>query len=300
MTGAPVAATESVMPNRLEIEHVGLVYNARVEDAQPLAEKIAAWLDARGLHAWACAMPEYAGTDKPADLLITLGGDGSILRAAQRAAPAGTPILGINLGRVGFLTEGTPKDWETTLQRVLNGEGEIETRMMLSVTLLRNGVLTAREQALNDAVVSRGALARTVRLHTSIDGAFMTRYVADALILATPTGSTAYAYAAGGPVLPPWLDNVIVVPTAPHLSMERPVVLNADAVVEVVVETQIPGMLSVDGRMEGELLDGDVVRVERSSTKARFMRLRSRGDFYTSLVERLVPRNGECEREGVR
>jgi NAD+ kinase len=277
--------------SKSNIEQIGLVYNARAENARPLTERIAAWLTARGIRAWSCTMPEYAGMAEPADLLVTLGGDGSILRAAQRAAPSGTPILGINLGRVGFLTEGTPQGWESTLQRVLDGEGEIEARMMLSVSLLRDGILTAQEQALNDAVVSRGALARTVRLHTSIDGAFMTRYVADALILATPTGSTAYAYAAGGPILPPWLDNFVVVPAAPHLSMERPVVLNADAIIEVAVETQIPGMLSVDGRMEGELLNGDVVRVERSATKARFMRLRSRSDFYTSLVERLVPRN---------
>ncbi len=283
--------------NSYNIEQIGLVYNARAENAQPLAEKIAGWLNARGIHGWTCSMPEYSSVTEPADLLITLGGDGSILRAAAYAAPSGTPILGINLGRVGFLTEGTPEGWETTLQRVLDGEGEIERRMMLSVTLLRDDVLVAREQALNDAVVSRGALARTVRLYASIDGSFMTRYVADALILATPTGSTAYAYAAGGPVLPPWLNNIIVVPTAPHLSMERPLVLDADAIVEVVVETQIPGMLSVDGRMEGELLNGDVVQVQRSETKAQFMRLRSRGDFYTSLVNRLVPRNGERERD---
>lgn len=279
------------------IEHIGLVYNARVEAARPLAETISRWLAARGIQCWYCTTPEHPGIDKPADLLISLGGDGSILRVAQRAAPAGTPILGINLGRVGFLTETTPDVWQTTLQRVLNSEGEIETRMMLSVTLVRDGILVAREHALNDAVVSRGALARTVRLHTSIDGAFMTRYVADALILATPTGSTAYAYAAGGPILPPWLDNFVVVPAAPHLSMERPVVLNADAVIEVKVETEIPGMLSVDGRMEGELLNGDVVRIERSDIKARFLRLRSRSDFYTTLVERLVPRNGKPESE---
>ena len=164
---------------------------------------------------------------------------------------------------------------------------------MVCVTLIREGVAIAEEQALNEAVVSRGALARTVRLHTAIDGAMMTRYVADGLILATPTGSTAYAYAAGGPILPPWLDNIVVVPTAPHLSMERPLVLDAQSVIEVRVETQIPGMLSVDGRMEGELVNGDVVRVERSEIRARFLRLRSRNDFYETLVNRLIPRNGD-------
>ena len=276
-----------------DIRHIGLVYNARVEKSLPLAIEIAEWLRTRGVQSWMCATPEYPTVDEPADLLLTLGGDGSILRVAQKAAPSGIAILGINLGRVGFLTEAPPEAWQSTLQRVLDGEGAIETRMMLCVTLLRNGSPVAQEQALNDAVISRGALARTVRLYTSVDGALMTRYVADGLILATPTGSTAYAYAVGGPILPPWLENIVLIPAAPHLSLERPFVLDAEAVIEVRVETEISGMLSVDGRMEGELLDGDVVRVERSGITARFLRLRSRSDFYNTLVERLIPRNGD-------
>jgi len=276
------------------IKHIGLVYNARVERSLPLAQEIKAWLlNTYGVEAWYCPISECLTVSYPADLLITLGGDGSILRVAQRAAPAEIPILGINLGRVGFLTEAAPELWQTTLTQVLDGKASVESRMMLCVTLLREGVAIAQEQALNDAVVSRGALARTVRLHTAIDGAMMTRYVADGLILATPTGSTAYAYAVGGPVLPPWLDNIVVVPVAPHLSMERPLVLDAQSVIEVRVETQIPGMLSVDGRIEGELVNGDVVRVERSEIRARFLRLRSRNDFYETLVTRLTPRHGD-------
>jgi len=276
------------------IKHIGLVYNAQVERSLPLAREIKGWLlNTHNVEAWYCPISECLAFPYPADLLVTLGGDGSILRVAQRAAPAEIPILGINLGRVGFLTEAAPELWQTTLTQVLDGKASMESRMMLCVTLTREGVAIAQEQALNDAVVSRGALARTVRLHTSIDGAMMTRYVADGLILATPTGSTAYAYAAGGPILPPWLDNIVVVPTAPHLSMERPLVLDAQSVIEVRVETQIPGMLSVDGRMEGELVSGDVVRVERSEIRARFLRLRSRSDFYETLVNRLIPRNGD-------
>lgn len=276
------------------IKHIGLVYNERVERSLPLAQEIAAWLlSTHGVDAWCCPISECSTASDPADLLITLGGDGSILRVAQTAAPAGVPILGVNLGRVGFLTEAAPELWRTTLTQVLDGKASVESRMMLCVTLIREGVPTAQEQALNDAAISRGALARTVRLYTSIDGAMMTRYVADGLILATPTGSTAYAYAVGGPILPPWLDNIVVVPAAPHLSMERPLVLDAGSVIEVRVETQIPGMLSVDGRMEGELLNDDVVRVERSEIRARFLRLRSRNDFYSTLVTRLIPRNGD-------
>ncbi len=289
----PDSASETL--DVVALQAVGLAYNARIERSLPLARAIAAWLRERGIDVWLCTIPEYPTTEASADLLITLGGDGSILRAAQKAAPAATPILGINLGRVGFLTEAPPEAWESTLARVLAGEAEVEVRMMLCVTQIRDGVPIAQEHALNDAVVSRGALARTVRLHTYVDGALMTRYVADALILATPTGSTAYAYAVGGPILPPWLENLLVVPAAPHLSMERPLVLDADAVVRVELETEIPGMLSVDGRMEGELLNGDSVRIERSAVQVRFLRLRSRNDFYRTLVERLIPRNGKAQ-----
>lgn len=275
------------------IQRITVIHNPRVEASLAVAQDIVAWLEDRGCTASLYARNTDTTACPPADLIITLGGDGSILRAMQQAAPGDIPVLGINMGRVGFLTEAQPKDWPKTLRRVLDGEGWIETRMMLRVTLIRDEHAIAQEDALNDAVVARGGLARTVRLQTYIDGAPLTRYVTDGLILATPTGSTAYAYAVGGPILPPWLENILVVPAAPHLSLERPLVLNADAVIDVAVATETPGMLSVDGRMEGELLDGDVVRVARSPIRARFLRLRSRNDFYRTLVARLTPRNGD-------
>ena len=276
-----------------QIQNIGLVYNPTINTALPLVEEIAAWLDGQGLTTWICTRNQHPTLHNPADLLLTLGGDGSILRAIQQIAPAGIPLLGINLGRVGFLTEATPDTWQGVLARVLAGEGWIEERTMLRVTLFRCGEAIAVEHALNDAVVSRGALARTVRLTAHIDGARLTRYVTDGLILSTATGSTAYAYAVGGPILPPWLDNILVVPAAPHLSLERTLVLDANAIVEVEVQTEIPGMLTVDGRMEGELFTGDLVRVERNTLTARFLRLRSRDDFYRTLVARLTPRNGD-------
>lgn len=277
----------------MNIHTIGLIYNPHVEAARVLGETILAWLSARQVEAWLCAGQECVPIQEPADLFITLGGDGTILRTMQRAAPISVPVLGINLGRVGFLTEASPATWQDVLTRILAGEGWIENRAMLRVTLLRDAISIAQEHALNDAVVSRGALARTVRLRTFIDSAELTRYVADGLILATPTGSTAYAYAIGGPILPPWLDNILLIPAAPHLSLERPLVLGADAIVEVEVNTEIPGMLTVDGRMEGELQNGDVVRIERSPLQARFLRLRNRCDFFCTLVARLTPRNGE-------
>lgn len=276
------------------MQTIGLIYNPRVEASIPLAQEIAAWLEARHVSAWLCSThdkPSDSACLVRSDLLITLGGDGTILRATPLAAPLGIPMLGLNLGRVGFLTECDPEHWVEVLERILAHEGSIEERLMLQVTHLRAGVMQAREFALNDAVISRGALARTVHLLTTIDGAVLTEYVADALILATATGSTAYSYAVGGPILPPWLDNIVVAPVAAHLSLDRPLVLNTQAVIEITVRTTIPGMVTVDGRLAGELLEGDCVRVERSPLKARFLRLRSRADFYRTLVTRLSPRN---------
>ncbi|MBN1872695.1 MAG: NAD(+)/NADH kinase [Anaerolineae bacterium] len=274
-------------------QNIGVVYNALVHQARPLAEEIVAWLMARGVNTWFCTSNEYLASSLKPDLVITLGGDGTILRAMQKAAPAAVPLLGINMGRVGFLTETMPDRWQQVLTQVLAGNGRVEERMMLRVNLWRAGQQIAQEDALNDAVVSRGALSRTVRLQVMIDGAPLTRYVIDGLILSTATGSTAYAYAAGGPIMPPWLNNILIVPIAAHLCLDRPLVLNVEARVEIEVHTEIPGMLTVDGRLEGELLNNDIVRIERSPLYARFLRLRGRVDFYNTLVARLTPRNGD-------
>ncbi len=263
--------------------------------ALPLAEEIAAWLSERTVDVWMCTprrgAPEgFCAADT--DLVITLGGDGTILRSMPLTAPLALPVFGINLGRVGFLTECAPEGWQQPLTRVLSGEGWIEERTMLYVTLVRAGDVIAEDHALNDAVISRGGLARTIRLLAYVDGVPLTRYVADGLILATATGSTAYAYAVGGPILPPWLDNLLLAPAAPHLSFARPLVFSPDTIIEVEVRSEQPGMLTVDGRSEGELLHGDRVRIARSPLMARFLRLRQPDDFYRTLVERLTPHNG--------
>ena len=279
------------------MDNIGLFYNPRVSAALPLAEEIAVWLRAREIDAWLCSTKEQPPEDKlcaeTTDLVVTLGGDGTILRAMPLTAPLAIPVLGLNLGRVGFLTECMPEAWARVMTRILDGQGEIEERLMLQVTLQRDADVIAQDVALNDAVISRGGLALTMRLETEIDGAPLTRYVADGLILATATGSTAYSYAVGGPILPPWIYNILLVPIAAHLSLDRPLVLNAETTVEVTVHTRVPGTLTVDGRLVGELQEGDQVRIERSKLKGRFLRLRGRGDFYRTLVRRLTPRNGE-------
>jgi NAD+ kinase len=225
------------------------------------------------------------------DLLVTLGGDGSILQAARLAAPHHVLILGINLGRVGFLTEAETGQWEDVLSRALGGGYWIEERMMLRVASLRGQEMMTEAEALNDVVVGRRDRGRTVHLRAEVDGGELATYVADGLIVATPTGSTAYALAAGGPILPPQLRNILLVPVAPHLSMERPIVLAEGVTVRITVIGRRPAVLMVDGQVIADLENRDIVKVEASPHVARFARVREQTYFYKTLVSRLVPRN---------
>lgn len=226
------------------------------------------------------------------DLVIVLGGDGSMLRAGSLAARPGVPILGINLGRLGFLGEVDPDDWHDALESVLGGQAWLESRMMLHVAHERGAQVLDSYEALNEAVVGRGALARPVRLQTLIDGDELTTYVADGLIIATPTGSTAYALAAGGPILPPELRNILLIAIAPHLSIDRAIVLPQGSTVEVVARCEHQAILTADGQFEVPLQDGDLVRVRMSDYVTRFVRVRPRNYFYASLVRRMQPNSG--------
>lgn len=275
---------------------ISVFYNARIDRAQRLAREIRAWAEQRGREVRVCSAirdaPKAPCVDG-IDLLVTLGGDGSILRAARLAAPFGTLILGINLGRVGFLTEAEPGGWREVLSQALDDNYWVEERMMLRVSAWRGNETFKQAEALNDVVVGRGSRGRAVHLRTEVDGGDLTTYVADGLIVATPTGSTAYALAAGGPILPPQLRSILLVPIAPHLSMERPIVLAEGVTVRVIVLGGRPAVLTVDGQIEEELESGDVVSVEASPHVTRFARVKERTYFYKTLVSRLAPRDRE-------
>jgi len=217
------------------------------------------------------------------DLLIVLGGDGSMLRAGHLCAPSGVPILGINLGRVGFLIQVDRADWKAYLEKLLKGEAWIENRMMLEAKHLRAGELLGTWQALNDVVVGRNATMRPVHLTASVDGRQLTSYVADGLIAATPTGSTAYALAAGGPILPPELRNILLVPIAPHLSVDRAVVLAEGSSVSIHVHSDNT-VLSVDGQTPVNILEDDRVEVRAAEITAQFVRFGDPGYFYRNLT----------------
>jgi NAD+ kinase len=260
-------------------------------EAVALADDMAAFLTQRpGITIQHAAIEDpAAGADlSPRDLVIVLGGDGSMLRAGRLAARQRVPVLGVNLGRLGFLAEVQPDEWRETLGRVLAGDFWIEERMLLRVEHRRNDQPLQVFRVLNEAVVGRGALARPVRLKAMIDGGELTTYVADGLIISTPTGSTAYALAAGGPILPPELRNILLIAIAPHLSLERAIVLPQGAEVSVTVYTDHEAILSADGQVETPLQSGDHIGVRTSDQLARFIRVRPPTYFYASLMARMT------------
>jgi len=277
----------------LDLKRVAVLYNARIPQAPSLAVRIEDWMGQRVDEVQICAIDETSEAPRlpEVDLLVTLGGDGSILYAAQLAAPQDVLILGVNLGRVGFLTEAGTDEWMNVLSQALAGDYWVEERMMIRGVGRRGNDVISETDALNDVVVGRAAKGRAVRLCVEVDGGELATYVADGLIVATPTGSTAYALAAGGPILPPQLRNILLVPIAPHLSMGRPIVLAEGVTVKIAVIGHRPAVLMVDGSAAAELENGDMVTVEASPHVARFARVRERTYFYKTLVSRLVPRN---------
>ncbi len=217
------------------------------------------------------------------DMLIIAGGDGSVLRACHLCAPSNVPILGVNLGRIGFLIQIVRNDWKTYFDKLLNGEAWIENRIMLRAEHFRAGESMGSWNALNEVVVGRGQNLRPVRLTASVDGLQLTSYVSDGLIASTATGSTAYALAAGGPILPPELRNILLVPIAPHLSVDRAVVLSEGSAVDIEVNSENT-VLSVDGQPPTTLMEDDHVIVKAAEVTAQFVRFGDAGYFYRNIT----------------
>jgi len=217
------------------------------------------------------------------DMLIIAGGDGSVLRAGNLCAQSNVPILGVNLGTIGFLIQVEQEEWREYFDKLLNGEAWIENRMMLHAEHVRAGEALGSWDALNEVVVARGQSVRPIRLSALVDGRLLTSYVADGLIASTPTGSTAYALAAGGPILPPELRNILLVPIAPHLSVDRAVVLSEGSMVSMQVDSE-NAVLSVDGQPSIILMEDDHVDVCAAEVTAQFVRFGDPGYFYRNLT----------------
>jgi len=260
------------MPEKPKI--VGLVVKRQRPEAAALAVTLASYLRERGAKVLVeqemATLPEVTVVDKPtmvrtADLIVVLGGDGTLLGVARLAGARELHVLGVNLGGLGFLTEVSTRDAVPALERVFAGDYQVDRRTTLAVRVLREGNVVASSQVLNDAVINKSALARIIDLHTSVDGEYLCVYKADGLIVATPTGSTAYSLSAGGPLVGPGVAVILLAPICPHTLTLRPLVV-ADTSV-VTVQLRAPDQevfLTLDGQEGIPLRDGDVVEIARS------------------------------------
>ena len=264
-----------------------VLYNAASAQAKPLAESLAAAIDSQRPLQSTEDGDVSIGTPAP-DVLITVGGDGTLLRAARMAAEAGVPLLGVNLGRLGFLTEIEASDALDLVPRYLaEGLGWVDERQMVEATVTVAGVSHSPLQILNDAVLGRGGVPHMVRVAVRVNGVDLTTYQADAVIVSTATGSTAYGLSAGGPILYPQSRDMVVIPVATHGDLDAPVVLPEHCVVELTVKSDAEAVVTADGWENIRLTAGDSVRVKQSPYKARFLRSGSPDRFYETLVYRL-------------
>jgi NAD+ kinase len=289
----PVADKAQTPP----FQNIGILHHPKKPESLELAGQIEHFLHDHNVQttwrhsAWDAT--GIMGKLPETDLLITLGGDGTMLRAARLGAAYEVPMLGVKMGRLGFLAEVFPHDWQAPMRQLLSHQYWVEERLMVRVRVERcssdgtERVVRCEHDALNDVVLSRGSLARIVQISASLEGGYLTTYTCDGLIVSTATGSTAYALAAGGPILPPELRNILVIPVAPHMSMERAVVLAEGAEIRLRAYSDHTAMLTVDGQFEVEVDDSDEVIVIGSPYLARFIRTRSRSYFYQTLMDKL-------------
>ncbi len=272
------------------MQTIGILYHPKVPRTQDMAREMCARLEKEGVRIWALSAwdellikPQLPRTE----MLITLGGDGTILRAARLSLDHGIPIAGVNFGRIGFLAEYQPEQALTCLSDLVHGQYWIEERAVLHARLMRDDVLLGEHFALNDVVIGRGTVARVVRLRVIIDQTESIRHTADGIIVATPTGSTAYTVAAGGPISDPRVRAMIITPIAPHLSLLGSMLVPDHSVVDIRVESDYPALVSMDGQVELGLQSHDSVRVTTSDRVSRFVRTRPKNYFYANLSQRL-------------
>lgn len=277
------------------IRRVGIVARSASRDAVRTASELADWVLRRGLEV-AMDQPSLRARQLPGvapfddaetyDLVVVLGGDGTLLSVARSVA-RGVPILGVNLGRLGFLTELTRSELYPSLVRVLAGDFEIEERSLFDVDLVRPSGATSRYQAFNDAVIAKAALAHIIELRLEIDGRLVSHFRADGLIMSTPNGSTAYNLSAGGPIVHPTLPVAVLTPICAHTLSLRPIVVPDRGTIEVVLETQQEEVyLTVDGQEGSSLGYHDRVRVRRAEAPVELVRMSDR-TFYDSLRRKL-------------
>ena len=287
--------------------HVGVFYHRRVEASRTLAEEIVSALrdagaDARLFSAWQARELLEPQID-PIDWAIVLGGDGTVLRMAGILISRGIPIVGVNFGRLGYLAEVAPEQAVKTALELLHEPGRFESRLMLRAMsdsplapVHQNGEDEMRPLdanagsaavALNEIFIGRGRVAHAVRMEVIVDGRPLIQFAADGLIVATPTGSTAYSLSAGGPVVAPEMEAILLTPVVPHPVPVRTMLLPADSCVDIIMQSEEEAICSIDGQRHYVVPSGQKIRVERAEARARFLRLGAPEGFYQHLVERL-------------
>src|SRR6266404_9440681 len=262
---------------------IGIFSRPRRADITDIVRPLLEWLSKRGIRGIydtetaASLRDETGGLPREllaheSDLLLVLGGDGTLLAAAREAAPRGIPILPINLGSLGFLTSFTLGELYPALEETIAGHLTASERVMLTVSLIREGQVVESQLVLNEAVITKGALARMIAIDLLLDEDFVCRYRADGLIVATPTGSTAYSMSAGGPIVHPAVESIIVTPICPHTLTDRPVVVRDSSLVEVHLSDDTQSVyLTLDGQTGIPMQAADVVRMRRSAQRLKLI-----------------------------
>lgn len=272
------------------MDRIGILYNPLAPATSKLAEELEGWLESKGITAWRGVSHDAREDPAPlsgCSLLICLGGDGTVLRAARLAIPHDIPLLPVALGHLSFMAEVTPEQLRPSLKRILGGDYWVEERTLAYAHLKPFNDPPGEFTALNEILVGRGEIARAVVIEVAIDRVPMTDYHADGVIVATATGSTAYALAAGGPVLDPRSRVLALVPVAAHLTNVPALVLHETAEVTLRLLSRYPASLSIDGQISVPLNIGDLITVRRAEQVARFARVRSPEYFYQTLTARL-------------
>jgi len=281
------AITTTAMPR---LKSAAVLLHPKIPRSREIAEQVCAALDDCTLQVARASVwdPERLRELLPTvDVAITLGGDGSILRAARAAAEFGTPILGVNLGKLGFLAEVEPVDVAVRIPPLVAGDYWIEERIMLRIEHWRDGVKLNTYQALNEAVVGRRSLSRVVRVPVLLNGHEVTTYKGDGVLVATPTGSTAYSHAADGPILHPEVSDLIITPICAHPRPTGSLVVPAATNITLIAKTDHEAALSIDGQDDILMHDGDSAVMSISTQRARFMRSQPRDYFFQTLLRKL-------------
>ncbi|MGI8854270.1 MAG: NAD(+)/NADH kinase [Thermomicrobiales bacterium] len=281
------------MTKRAGVGAIGMLVHPGNPAARETARRIRERLDADAIPCWeeSTRATDVAESRLAATrLLLVLGGDGSLMRAAQLTAPRDIPVVAVSLGRLGFLAELTPENAVDLLPQFLAGNYWLDRRIMLEVTVAHADGTTQTVLAANDAVVTNPKPSRVLDITLTVDEAAVTTFVADAFIVSTPTGSTAYNLAAHGPIVAPWTQTMILTPVAPHLSSIDTLVISSDARVTLNASSREGAVLTSDGQLDIPLVTGDLVHICASRHTLALARVNPRNHFYRTLVSRLIRR----------